>query len=177
MLAGIGLGVSGAVLQGVSRNPLADPGILGLHRKRFLRFDDVYHILSFPGGAGVDVHPAVYVCGRNTRRPADRSAYVRQAERFLTIRMLLVGIAVSAGFSAVTLFMSLRLNEETYTFASRWLVGNVWGRDWIHVWSLLPWIGILAPLAWLNARSLNILMLGDQAAAGLGAHVQRKGSC
>ncbi len=55
----------------------------------------------------------------------------------LPIRLILVGIAVSAGFSAISLFFSLKLNDETYTFASRWLVGNVWGRDWIHVFCII----------------------------------------
>lgn len=174
MLAGIGLGVSGAILQGVSRNPLADPGILGLHAGAsfgLMIYITFFH--SLEAQASMFIPLFTFAGGTLAALLIVVLTYDR-LNGFLTIRMLLVGIAVSAGFSAVTLFMSLRLNEETYTFASRWLVGNVWGRDWIHVWSLLPWIGILAPLAWLNARSLNILMLGDQAAAGLGAHVQRK---
>ncbi|WP_353406843.1 iron ABC transporter permease [Bacillus velezensis] len=174
MLAGIGLGVSGAILQGVSRNPLADPGILGLHAGAsfgLMMYITFFH--SLEAQASMFIPLFTFAGGTLAALLIVVLTYDR-LNGFLTIRMLLVGIAVSAGFSAVTLFMSLRLNEETYTFASRWLVGNVWGRDWIHVWSLLPWIGILAPLAWLNARSLNILMLGDQAAAGLGAHVQRK---
>ncbi|MGG0913149.1 iron ABC transporter permease [Bacillus velezensis] len=174
MLAGIGLGVSGAILQGVSRNPLADPGILGLHAGAsfgLMMYITFFH--SLEAQASMFIPLFTFAGGTLAALLIVVLTYDR-LNGFLTLRMLLVGIAVSAGFSAVTLFMSLRLNEETYTFASRWLVGNVWGRDWIHVWSLLPWIGILAPLAWLNARSLNILMLGDQAAAGLGAHVQRK---
>ncbi|MBT2713656.1 iron ABC transporter permease [Pseudomonas sp. ISL-88] len=174
MMAGIGLGVAGAILQGVSRNPLADPGILGLHAGAsfgLMIYITFFH--SLEAEASVFIPLFTFAGGTLAALIIVLLTYDR-LNGFLTIRMLLVGIAVSAGFSAVTLFMSLRLNEETYTFASRWLVGNVWGRDWIHVWSLLPWIGILAPIAWMQSRSLNILMLGDQAAAGLGAHVQRK---
>ncbi|MBY8911876.1 iron ABC transporter permease [Bacillus sp. YC2] len=174
MMAGIGLGVAGAILQGVSRNPLADPGILGLHAGAsfgLMIYITFFH--SLEAKASVFIPLFTFAGGTLAALIIVLLTYDR-LNGFLTIRMLLVGIAVSAGFSAVTLFMSLRLNEETYTFASRWLVGNVWGRDWIHVWSLLPWIGILAPIAWMQSRSLNILMLGDQAAAGLGAHVQRK---
>ncbi|KXZ13033.1 iron ABC transporter permease [Bacillus nakamurai] len=174
MMAGIGLGVSGAILQGVSRNALADPGILGLHAGAsfgLMIYITFFH--SLDAKASVFIPLFTFAGGTLAALMIVLLTYDK-LNGFLTIRMLLVGIAVSAGFSAVTLFMSLRLNEETYTFASRWLVGNVWGRDWIHVWSLLPWIGILAPIAWLQSRSLNILMLGDQAAAGLGAHVQRK---
>lgn len=77
-------------------------------------------------------------------------------------------------FSAISLFFSLKLNDETYTFASRWLVGNVWGRDWIHVLALLPWIFILTPYAWLKSKTLNALSLGDSVAAGLGVSVQKE---
>lgn len=55
-------------------------------------------------------------------------AYDRQ-RGLLPIRLILIGIAVAAGFSAITLFLSLRLDETTYAFTARWLVGNVWGRD------------------------------------------------
>ena len=72
-------------------------------------------------------------------------------------------------------YFSLKLNDETYTFASRWLVGNVWGRDWIHVLALLPWIFILTPYAWLKSKTLNALSLGDSVAAGLGVSVQKNG--
>ena len=98
-----------------------------------------------------------------------------RSKGLLPIRLILVGIAVSAGFSAISLFFSLKLNDETYTFASRWLVGNVWGRDWIHVLALLPWIFILTPYAWLKSKTLNALSLGDSVAAGLGVSVQKNG--
>jgi len=173
MLAGIGLGISGAILQGISRNPLADPGILGLHAGAsfglvifvtyFHSMDEKASILiplfTFGGG----VLAAFLIVGLSYER----------YKGIIPIRLILVGIAVSAGFSAVTLFLSLRLNEETYTFASRWLVGNVWGRDWIHVIALLPWILILVPYTWFQSKTLNALSLGDDVAAGLGASVER----
>lgn len=173
ILAGIGLGVSGAILQGVSRNPLADPGILGLHAGAsfgLILFVTYFHSLNdkaalliplftFSGGllAAVIIILLTY----------DRYKGI------LPIRLILVGIAISACFNAITLFLSLRLDEDTYTFASRWLVGNVWGRDWIHVIALLPWIVTLTPLGWLQARKLDALSLGDNTAVGLGVSVLR----
>ncbi|PDY44991.1 FecCD family ABC transporter permease [Bacillus pseudomycoides] len=174
MLAGIGLGVSGAILQGLSRNALADPGILGLHSGAsfgLILFVTCFHSISekasiliplFTFGGGVLAAFLIILLAN------DRSKGV------LPIRLILVGIAVSAGFSAITLFFSLRLSDETYTFASRWLVGNVWGRDWIHVVALLPWIFVLAPYTWLKSKTLNALALGDEVAAGLGVSVQKE---
>ena len=175
MLAGIGLGISGAILQGLSRNALADPGILGLHSGAsfgLIIFVTFFHSINesasiliplFTFGGGVLAAFLIILLA------SDRS------NGLLPIRLILVGIAVSAGFSAISLFFSLKLNDETYTFASRWLVGNVWGRDWIHVLALLPWIFILTPYAWLKSKALNALSLGDSVAAGLGVSVQKNG--
>jgi iron complex transport system permease protein len=172
MLGGIGLGISGAILQGLARNPLADPGILGLHSGASLGLIlFVTYFQSLDNQAAILIPLFTFLGGFLTAFIIILLAY-DGTKGLLPIRLILTGIAVSAGFSAVTLFLSLRLDEETYTFASRWLVGNVWGRDWIHVISLFPWILILAPFAWSQSRTLNVLSLGDDVASGLGTSVQ-----
>ncbi|WHY58340.1 iron ABC transporter permease [Peribacillus simplex] len=174
MLAGVGLGISGAILQGLSRNPLADPGILGLHAGAsfgLIIFVTYFH--SLDEKASILIPLFTFLGGVITAFLIVLLAYDRY-KGILPIRLILIGIAISAGFSAITLFLSLRLDEETYSFASRWLVGNVWGRDWIHVIALFPWILILAPYAWFQSNTLNALSLGDDVAAGLGASVQKQ---
>ncbi|MED3993773.1 iron ABC transporter permease [Peribacillus frigoritolerans] len=174
MLAGVGLGISGAILQGLSRNPLADPGILGLHAGAsfgLIIFVTYFH--SLDEKASILIPLFTSLGGVLTAFLIVLLAYDRY-KGILPIRLILIGIAISAGFSAITLFLSLRLDEETYSFASRWLVGNVWGRDWIHVIALFPWILILAPYAWFQSNTLNTLALGDDVAAGLGASVQKQ---
>ncbi|WP_225989127.1 MULTISPECIES: FecCD family ABC transporter permease [Peribacillus] len=174
MLAGVGLGISGAILQGLSRNPLADPGILGLHAGAsfgLIIFVTYFH--SLDEKASILIPLFTFSGGVLTAFLIVLLAFDRY-KGILPIRLILVGIAISAGFSAITLFLSLRLDEVTYSFASRWLVGNVWGRDWIHVIALFPWILILAPYAWFQSNTLNALSLGDDVAAGLGASVQKQ---
>ncbi|WP_440130835.1 FecCD family ABC transporter permease [Peribacillus simplex] len=174
MLAGVGLGISGAILQGLSRNPLADPGILGLHAGAsfgLIIFVTYFH--SLDEKASILIPLFTFSGGVLTAFLIVLLAFDRY-KGIPPIRLILVGIAISAGFSAITLFLSLRLDEETYSFASRWLVGNVWGRDWIHVIALFPWILILAPYAWFQSNTLNVLSLGDDVAAGLGASIQKQ---
>ncbi|MDQ0198925.1 iron complex transport system permease protein [Neobacillus ginsengisoli] len=171
MLAGVGLGISGAILQGLSRNPLADSGILGLHAGAALGliiFVTFFH--SMDENASLFIPLFTFGGGALTALLILLLAY-DPYRGILPIRLILVGIAISAGISAITLFFSLRLNEETYNFASRWLVGNVWGRDWIHVIALLPWILILAPFSWIKSKTLNALSLGDDIASGIGVSV------
>ena len=173
MLAGIGLGISGAILQGVSRNPLADPGIIGLHAGAsfgLIMFVTYFHSLN--DKAALLIPLFTFIGGCLTAFIIILLTYDRY-KGILPIRLILVGIAIAACFNAITLFLSLRLDEDTYTFASRWLVGNVWGRDWIHVIALLPWSVILTPIGILQSRKLDAISFGDSTAVGLGVSVLR----
>lgn len=168
LLAGAGLGAAGAVFQGVSRNALADPGILGintgaafgliLYISFFLKMDGPASLwiplFAFGGGAVTAILVFLLSYERNYGLPP--------------VRLILVGIAVAAGFSALTLLLSLRLDDTTYAFAARWLAGSVWGRDWVHVAALLPWTLLLLPLLYALSRKLDLFGLGDDIAKGLG---------
>lgn len=174
MLAGIGLGIAGGILQSLSRNPLADPGIIGLNAGAafgLIVFVTYFHALE--GNPSLLIPLFTFGGGLLAAAVIVFLAYDRH-EGLVPIRLILVGIAVAAGFSALTLYLSLKLDEDTYTFASRWLVGNVWGRDWIHVLALLPWIVCLVPLTLMQTNTLNALTLGDAVASSVGVRVQRK---
>ncbi|PRS43013.1 iron ABC transporter permease [Bacillus sp. NMCC46] len=174
MLAGIGLGIAGGILQSLSRNPLADPGIIGLNAGAafgLIVFVTYFHALE--GNPSLLIPLFTFGGGLLAAAVIVLLAYNRQ-EGLVPIRLILVGIAVAAGFSALTLYLSLKLDEDTYTFASRWLVGNVWGRDWIHVLALLPWIVCLVPLTLMQSSTLNALTLGDAVASSVGVRVQRQ---
>ncbi|WP_079914735.1 iron ABC transporter permease [Paenibacillus sp. 32352] len=174
MLAGIGLGISGAILQGLSRNALADPGILGIHAGASLGLIVfVTYFNTMTGAIALLIPLFTFVGGMITAVLIVLLSYDRQ-KGWLPVRLILIGIAISAGFSAATLFLSLSLDDKTYAFASRWLIGNVWGKDWVHVYALLPWIVILVPYVFSQSKQLNALSLGDELAVGIGASVRRQ---
>jgi iron complex transport system permease protein len=174
MLAGVGLGISGAILQGLSRNALADPGILGLHAgASFGLIMFVTFFQSMTGASSLLIPMFTFAGGVLAAFLIVVLAYDR-GKGLLPIRLILIGIAIAAGFSAITLFLSLRLDEKTYAFTSRWLVGNVWGRDWVHVYALFPWIVLLVPYAFVQSKSLNAFLLGDEIAIGIGTAVRSK---
>lgn len=174
MLAGAGLGVSGAVFQGATRNSLADPGILGINTGAALGLIVfVSFFRSLDGSMTLLIPLFTFVGGMLSALIIFLFAYDRH-RGILPIRLILVGIAVAAGISAVTLLLSLKLDEDTYAFAARWLAGSVWGRDWIHVWSLLPWILVLVPVIYSRSQALDIFVLGDEIAYSVGSHVTRE---
>lgn len=89
----------------------------------------------------------------------------------IPIRLILVGIGIGAGISAFTLMLSLHLDETTYAFTARWLAGSVWGREWVHVWTLLPWLLLLTPIIYWHSRTMDLLGLGDELAIGMGINL------
>ncbi|MBA2453372.1 MAG: iron ABC transporter permease [Chloroflexia bacterium] len=168
ILIGMGLAASGAILQGVSRNGLADPGLLGINAGAGLGV--ITLILFYPaaqasvpfllplaalGGAALVIYTLAYKHGEVT--PS---------------RLLLVGIAVGFGIGAVTLVFSLRMDPNVYRFAVVWLAGTNSATTWSYVLALLPWTTVLVPLTIYKAKMLNVLNLGDQVAVGLGASVE-----
>ncbi|WP_128104330.1 iron ABC transporter permease [Paenibacillus sp. DCT19] len=172
VLAGAGLGISGAALQGITRNPLADPGILGLHAGAALGlmvFVSLSHSMDSPAALFIPLF--TFAGGIVAALIIMLLAYDRH-NGVSPIKLILVGIAVAAGFHALTLYLSLRLDEDTYSFAARWLAGSVWGRDWVHVQALLPWVVLCIPYIWSRSKTLDAFGLGDAAATGIGTAVR-----
>lgn len=167
LLAGTGLGLSGAILQGVIRNPLASPDVIGITKGAGLAAAAV--ILLYPGlpvlalpaaafsGAGIVMIGLYIFAFRRGVQPAT---------------LALIGIALGAVCQAGIQFLTIKFPLETNA-ALVWLTGSVWGKDWTDVLMLVPFILIGAPAAWLLSRKLDVLNLGDDVAEGLGEPVQK----
>lgn len=164
-LVGMNLAVSGAILQAVMKNPLADPHIIG--------------ISSGAGLAGIGVIvllPAleylivpVAFCG--AMLAAGTIYLLAWKNGIRPLRVVLAGVAVSsflgAGISAILVLYSDRVHG-----ALLWMVGGLAARSWPHVQIILPYAALGLVLAVLGAAYLNILQLGDDVAKGLGVNVE-----
>ncbi|MGD6993203.1 FecCD family ABC transporter permease [Sutcliffiella horikoshii] len=176
LLIGAGLAVSGAILQAVSQNGLADPGILGINAGAGLAV--VLFIYFYQGSStslGLDsifLMPLAALLGGIF---AAFLIYTIAWKKGVTpIRLILVGIGVNAAFGAALIIFQLRMDPRDFMQATIWLSGSIWGTNWKFVLAVLPWIFILIPYTIYKARYLNILNLGDQIATGLGAAVERE---
>jgi len=168
-LVGIGLAISGAILQALTRNLLADPGIIGVTAGASLAA--VTLIVLFPaialftlpfaafGGALVVTVLIYWLAWNQGSSP---------------IRLILVGIGITSIATALTSVLVTLGEINSVTQALIWLTGSVYGRSWHHVWSLLPWFAVFVPLSLLLSRDLNALNLGDDVAQGLGSYVERQ---
>ncbi|MET9056007.1 iron chelate uptake ABC transporter family permease subunit [Streptomyces sp. SID8359] len=169
LMTGAALGVAGAVMQAVTRNPLADPGLLGVNAGASAAV--VFGIgviglagfgslvwFSFVGAALTTV--IVYVLGASGRAGPT------------PVRLALAGAAVSASLSGVIAGLTV-FDSATYDYLRFWMVGSLAGREPQLVVQLLPFIVVGLVIALLLARSLNSLALGDELGRALGARIAR----
>jgi iron complex transport system permease protein len=169
LLVGGTLGLCGAALQGLLRNPLAEPGLLGASSGAAFGAVVVFYFgfagatsLALPGGAVIGSFVALALLYSLAGRRAD----------FLTI--VLAGIAINAFTAALT---SLALNFAPSPYAALeilfWMLGSLADRSMVHVWLALP---LMVP-GWLlvgaAARGLDALTLGEETAASLGFDPRR----
>ncbi|MBZ5487276.1 iron ABC transporter permease [Halomonas aquamarina] len=167
MLAGAALGVSGGVMQGLTRNPLADPGLLGVNAGAalavvigiaWLGIDEPQHyIWTAIAGAAVAAC-AVYAIaslGRGGATP---------------LRLALAGAAITAALSSLTTAVVLPRGDIGGLVQS-WMVGGVGGATYDQLLPVLPFLATGLVISLLAARKLNMLALGDDTAAGLGEKV------
>lgn len=172
MLVGIGLAVAGCLLQGVSRNDMADPGVLGINAGAGLLV--AAFIVFVPAGilpAGVALPALAFAGSLITALIGWRLSVVRGASS--PKRLLLIGVALATGLSSVTSLLMLRMGDGDYAFVQNWLAGSIWGATWPNVAMLAVGLGALVAIALFAARTLNVLALGEAAATGLGVNVRR----
>lgn len=167
LLAGAALGLAGAAMQGVARNPLADPGILGVNSGAALAVVTgifVFGVTDFTGyiwfafagatAAAVLVY-AIASLGRDGATP---------------VKLALAGAALSAGMVSL-LNAVLVSSQETFDTFRFWQVGSVAGRGWDVIVPVLPFLAFGLLLTLLTGKVLNSLSLGDDIARGLGQNV------
>ncbi len=169
LLVGAALGVAGAIAQGVTRNPLADPGILGINQGAALAvvvaitvFGAVgsaqYMWFAWIGGAlAAAVVWAVSSGGRDGATPA---------------KLALAGAALSAALAGLVSAVLL-VRQDALDALRFWQVGALAGRGLDVLIPVLPVLGVALLAGLASGRVLNLFALGDDTAAGLGVRVRR----
>ena len=169
ILVGAALALSGATMQAVTRNPIADPGILGVTTGAslavvigiaFLGLSDATGTL-FVAIFGAAVAAAfVYTVGSLGRGGAS------------PLKLALAGAATSAAFASLISAIMLPRVDLLQSFQS-WQIGGVGGAEWPRIAITAPVLALGALICFAAARGMNSLALGDDMAAGLGEHVFR----
>lgn len=167
VLVGAALGVSGALMQSLSGNPLGSPDFIG-----FTEGSATGALLVIVLGTGgiTDVSLGALAGGLLTALVVGALAYRRGVQGF---RLILVGIGVSALLVSVNTYLITRASLQDAMSAQAWLVGGLNGRGWEHVTAMGIAVVLLLPVAFGHSRRLALLEMGDDAAEGLGVPVER----
>ncbi|MEU6242365.1 iron chelate uptake ABC transporter family permease subunit [Streptomyces sp. NPDC047024] len=166
LLAGIAFGVSGAVFQTMTRNPLASPDMIGLTEGAGTAVVAAV-VLGWTGGLGLQTLGLLGALA--TAAVVYALAWRHGATGY---RIILVGIGVSWICTSATDFLVARGNRFEAQEAVGWLVGNLNGRTWEQVDTLAVAMAVLLPVTLAMGRWMRTLQLGDDVAAGLGTPVQ-----
>ncbi|MCC8457346.1 Fe(3+) dicitrate ABC transporter permease subunit FecD [Photorhabdus aegyptia] len=167
---GAALALSGVLVQGIVRNPLASPDVLGVNHAASLA--SVSTLILFPS-LPVQWLPLLAFCGGMAALILLRAI----AGPSSPLRLALVGVALSATWTSITDYLMLSRPQDINN-ALLWLTGSLWGRDWQFVAIALPVLMILIPFSLRFCRDLDLLALGDDSASTLGVsllHVQSWG--
>ncbi|WP_099467472.1 FecCD family ABC transporter permease [Konateibacter massiliensis] len=174
LLVGAGLSLSGCIIQGVSQNALADPGLLGINAGAGMMV--ILYVLFFGTQSFLSIFtlPFLALSGAGVTAVIIYAISHKKSEGIAPMRLILTGIAIQAGISALTTVLVVKLDETQYNFVASWQAGSIWGSNWNFVLALLPWLLILIPYVLAKSRVLDVLNLGDDVACSLGASVERE---
>lgn len=175
IIAGGMLGLAGAILQTVTRNPLAEPGLMGVSAGGVLAIVLVIVFASRSNSAlgfvdsGLMLPLAALVGGMATGVLVYLLSWQHGSD---PVRLVLTGVLVAGMCSACTSVLLLWANEYQIMRIIRWTVGSTSGRVWVHWYTLWPVALVALPFGLLCAGLANALQLGDGVARGLGLRVE-----
>ncbi|WP_435373911.1 iron chelate uptake ABC transporter family permease subunit [Staphylococcus nepalensis] len=167
LIVGSSLAISGALIQGVVRNALASPDVIGITKGASL-FAVVIIMLfpsaplfilpfgSFIGALMISLILTLLISKFNVKGS----------------KLALIGLAIGAICTAIVQYLLIRNPLDANT-ALVWLTGSLYGHNMSHVWVILPWFIIALPIIFYYCHQLDILTLGDDVAIALGAKVKK----
>lgn len=167
-LVGAALAVSGLILQSIIRNPLASPDLLGITSGASAAA--VIYLSFFSAALGAEFLPLAAISGAGL---AVLAIYLLAWNQGASpLRLVLIGVGVSALLAAVTTFILVFSPLTTTLSAYVWLTGSVYGASWPEPRALASWLVVVLPLLVLLARQVRVQQLDDDLAQGIGVRVQ-----
>jgi len=167
VLAGAALAVAGALMQALTRNPFADPGLLGINAGASLA---VVLGIALGGVTGFSGQVWLAFVGAGLAAVLVYAVGARGSSAGAPVRLALAGVAITALLSSLT-YGILTMSQSTLNEFRFWVVGSLSGRQDNDITALVPVVLIGLAVGFLAARSLQAISLGDDAAAALGVRI------
>ncbi|NDI36038.1 FecCD family ABC transporter permease [Chengkuizengella sediminis] len=168
-LIGSALAVSGAILQGMIKNALASPNVIGISGGASVAA--ISYITLLPT-ASIQYLPLAAFAGALINGII--IYLLAWKDGISPIRLVLIGIGMSAVSTAMTTMMMIMGPPHVASKSMIWLTGSIYGASWTQVYTYLPWIVTFLPAGFILLRSLNVTQLGDDIAIGVGSPLQKQ---
>ena len=171
------LGVSGGVLQGITRNPLAEPGMIGINAGAALFVVLLISAKTTAYYSSISSHtvilmPFVAMLGSLL---AVALIYGFAYKKGVTpVRFILTGVGINAGITAIISFYQLSMSKGDYNQVLTWTNGSLWGSNWNYIAITTPFVLLFILIICFKSRTLDVMGLGDELATGLGVSVQKE---
>lgn len=172
LLSGIALALSGAILQSLTQNELADPGIIGINSGAGIGVSIFY--LFFPLQNFFYLLPIIAFLSALLCSFIIYFFSLNKNFGLNPTRLVLTGIGFSMALNGLLILIFSMVDPFKVDFIAKWLAGNIWGTDWPFVWAILPWLTVLISFSFYKANQLNILELGEQISIGVGLSLKKE---
>ncbi|MFE7377879.1 FecCD family ABC transporter permease [Bacillus cereus] len=174
LLAGMALALSGAILQGITRNDLAEPGIIGINSGAGVAVSIFFLYFPIDVGSFLYLLPVVGFIGALLTAILIYVFSYSKSTGLQPIRLTLTGIGFSFALSGAMIVLISSADRMKVDFIAKWIAGNIWGDDWIFIFAMLPWLVVLIPFVFYKANRLNILALNEPVAIGVGIEIEKE---
>lgn len=177
ILVGAALATAGTILQGVTKNDLADSGILGINSGSAL-FVVIYMFLMngnvYDGISNLTIFTMPIVALSGALFGAFLIYTLAFKKGISSQRLLLIGIGINVAFTSILTIFQLKFTTQEFNRVMAWTSGSIWGSNWKYVIAILPFIIIFMGLSIYKSRYLDVLNLGDEISTGLGVKVEKE---
>lgn len=174
ILAGMALALSGSILQSITRNDLADPGIIGINSGAGVAVSIFFLFIPIQPGSFVYLLPLVAFVGALITAFFIYILSYNRETGLQPVRLILVGVGFSMALSGLIIVFISSADRQKVDFIANWMAGNIWGTDWPFILALLPWLIILIPFTLYKANKLNLLNLNEPVAIGVGVAIEKE---
>ncbi|EHK2441274.1 iron ABC transporter permease [Clostridium perfringens] len=177
ILVGTALATAGTILQGVTKNDLADSGILGINSGAALFVVVYIYIMNgnvYDGVSNLTIFTMPIVALSGAIFGAFLIYILAWKNGINSSRLLLIGIGINIAFTSLLTIFQLRFTTQEFNRVMAWISGSIWGASWKYVLAILPFIIIFMALTIYKSRYLDGLNLGDEVATGIGVEVEKE---
>lgn len=167
-LAGMALAVSGAILQAVTRNDLAEPGMIGINSGAGVAIAIFFLFFPLDAGSFIYLLPVIAFFGSLLTACLIYLFSYKKGVGLQPVQLILTGVGFTMALSGVMVVLISSAERRKVDFIVKWLSGNIWGNDWSFVLAILPWLVITIFFTLYKSNRLNLLGLSEPVAIGVG---------